>query len=145
MFEKIFDIASNAMSANRLRINTVASNIANAQTTRTEEGGPYKRRDVVLAATDMKAEGFATALDRASLQNVKVAAVVTDDSPPNQVYDPGHPDADPNTGIVEMPNINPVTEMVNLIGASNAYKAAAEVVDITKDMAATLRRLSSRF
>ncbi len=145
MFEKIFDIASNAMSANRLRINTVASNIANAHTTRTEEGGPYKRRDVVLAATDMKVDGFATALDRASLQNVKVAAVVTDDSPPNQVYDPGHPDADPNTGIVQMPNINPVTEMVNLIGASNAYKAAAEVVDITKDMAATLRRLSSRF
>ena len=145
MFGKIFDIASNAMSANRLRINTVASNIANAHTTRTPEGGPYKRRDVVLAATDMKVEGFDAHLDRASLKNVKVAAVVTDNSPPNEVYDPGHPDADPNTGMVLMPNINPVTEMVNLIGASNAYKAAAEVVDITKDMAATLRRLSSRF
>ncbi len=145
MFGKIFDIASNAMSANRLRINTVASNIANAHTTRTPEGGPYKRRDVVLVATDMKVEGFDRHLDRASLQNVKVAAVVTDDSPPNRVYDPGHPDADLKTGIVEMPNINPVTEMVNLISASHAYKAAAEVVDITKGMASTLRRLSSRF
>ncbi|MCB0322894.1 MAG: flagellar basal body rod protein FlgC [Bdellovibrionales bacterium] len=145
MFNKIFDIAAEAMSANRLRINTVASNIANAQTTRTPEGGPYKRRDVVFAATDMKVEGFDSVLDRASLKGVKVAAVIADDGEPQRVYDPGHPDADPTTGIVEMPNINAVTEMVNMLGASNAYKAAAEVVEITKDMAAALRRLSSRF
>lgn len=146
MFSKVLDIASSAMSANRQRVNTIASNIANAQTTRTEEGGPYKRRDVVFAATDMKQpEGFANVLDQASLKTVRVAGVVADYTPPRKVYDPGHPDADPSTGIVEMPNINPVTEMVNLITASSAYKAAAEVANVTKSMAQSLRRLSMRF
>ena len=144
MFDKIFNVASGAMSANRLRINTVASNIANARTTRTADGGPYKRRDVVTAAVDVSAKGFDSALDRASLQGVRVAAVVEDTKEPKQVYDPGHPDADPVTGIVQMPNINPVTEMVNLISASNAYKAAAEVANVTKEMAQALRRLSQR-
>ncbi len=145
MFDKIFNIASSAMSANRLRINTVASNIANAQTTRTEEGGPYKRKDVVMAATDMKVEGFNHALDRATLKGVAVAGVLEDQSEPQKVYDPGHPDADPNTGIVNLPNINVVTEMVNMISASNSYKAAAEIASVTKEMSQALRQLASRF
>lgn len=146
MFDKIFDIASSAMSANRLRINTISSNIANAQTTRTAEGGPYKRRDVIFAATDVKVPGeFKNALDEATVKSVRVAGVVADSSEPKKVYDPGHPDANPETGIVEMPNVNPVTEMVNLLGASSAYKAAAEVANVTKTMAQSLRRLSSRF
>ena len=145
MFDKIYDIAASAMSANRLRINTVASNLANARTTRTAEGGPYKRRDVVMVATDTHVDGFSSALDRASLKGVKVAAVLVDDSAPLQVYDPGHPDANPETGIVELPNINVVTEMVNMITASNAYKAAAEVANVTKEMGQALRRLSQRF
>ena len=145
MFDRIFDICASAMSANRLRINTVASNIANATTTRTPEGGPYKRRDVVFAASDINLPPFAEALDRAALKNVKVAAVVTDNKPAQKVYDPGHPDADPKTGMVEMPNVNPVTEMVNMLNASTAYKSAAEVVNVTKDMASSLRRLSQRF
>lgn len=144
MFDKVIDIAASAMSANRLRINTVASNIANAQTTRTPEGGPYKRRDVVFSAVDINPPGFNSALDQASLKSVKIAGVKEDDSPPSAVYDPGHPDADPKTGIVKMPNVNPVTEMVNMITASTAYKAAAEVVSVTKEMAASLRNLSSR-
>lgn len=145
MFNTIYNIASSAMSANRLRVNTIASNLANANTTRTEEGGPYRRRDVVLAATDVKGNEFSSVLDQASLKGVKVVGVQADDSEPRQVYDPGHPDANPETGIVEMPNINPVTEMVNLMGASAAYKAAAEVVSVTKEMASALRRLSQRF
>lgn len=146
MFRSIYDIAASAMSANRLRINTVASNIANAETTKTEEGGPYKRRDVVFAAQDVpRLENFASALDQATLKGVKVAAVLADDKPPRQVYDPGHPDADPKTGVVEMPNINPVSEMVNLITASAAYKAAAQVVSVTKEMGTALRQLSQRF
>jgi flagellar basal-body rod protein FlgC len=145
MFDKVFDICASAMSANRLRINTVAANIANAQTTRTPDGGPYKRRDVVFAATDVKQAGFGDVLDRAALKGVKVAAVVEDNTAPQQVYDPGHPDADPQTGVVQLPNINPVTEMVNMLNASTAYKAAAEIVNVTKDMAAALRRLSMRF
>jgi len=144
MFKTIYEIASNAMSASRLRINTIASNIANAETTRTKEGGPYRRRDVVLAATDMQTKTFDSAMDEASVKNVKVAAVMTDNTPPRMVYDPGHPDADKATGMVAMPNINPVTEMVNLIEASNAYKAAAEVASVTKEMSGALRNLAER-
>jgi flagellar basal-body rod protein FlgC len=144
MFNKIFDIAASAMSANRLRINTIASNIANAETTKTAEGGPYKRKDVVFAATDLKQDPFADALDEASLKNVRVAAVMEDQNAPQLVYNPGHPDADPTTGMVAMPNINVVTEMVNMISANGAYKAAAEIVNITKDMASAVRRLAER-
>lgn len=144
MFKTIFDIAANAMSANRLRINTIASNIANAQTTKTAEGGPYKRRDVVFAAVDVPKEPFESVLDEESLKSVKVEAVVTDNKPPMLVYDPGHPDADPKTGMVAMPNISPVTEMVNMMSASAAYKAAAEVVSVTKDMASAIRGLVNR-
>lgn len=144
MFSTIFDIAANAMSASRLRINTIASNIANAETTRTEEGGPYKRRDVVLAATDVKPENFASALDQASLKSVTPAAVLVDQEEPRKIYDPGHPDADPETGIVSMPNVNVVSEMVNMLTASAAYKAAAQVVSATKEMAQSLRELSQR-
>jgi len=144
MFKSIFDIASSAMSVNRLRINTIASNIANAQTTKTPEGGPYKRRDVVVAAVDVKPEKFEEILDQESVKSVRVAAVTTDNKPPMMVYDPGHPDADPKTGMVSMPNISPVTEMVNMLSASAAYKAAAEVVSVTKDMAAAIRGLANR-
>ncbi len=141
MFNAIFNIAASAMSANRLRINTIASNLANAETTRTPEGGPYKRRDVVLAATDIQSNEFANSLDEASLKSVRVAGVVADNREPLMVYDPSHPDADKNTGMVAMPNINPVTEMVNMLSASNAYKAAAEIVSVTKEMSQALRNL----
>jgi flagellar basal-body rod protein FlgC len=145
MFDTLFNIAASAMSANRLRINTISSNIANANTTRTEEGGPYKRRDVVFAATDVNQPGFQSALDKASLKSVKVAAVVADQNPPRLIHDPTHPDADKETGMVALPNINPVTEMVNLISASAAYKAAAQVATVTKSMGSALRELSRRF
>ena len=145
MFNSIFNIAAGALSANRLRINTIASNLANANTTKTAEGGPYKRRDVVMMATDVQQNGFASELDRATLKGVTVAGVQVDDTPPRMVYDPSHPDADPKTGMVAMPNINAVTEMTNMVGASNAYKAAAEIVNVTKEMASALRTLSQRF
>jgi flagellar basal-body rod protein FlgC len=144
MFSTIMNIAAQAMSANRLRINTIASNIANAETTRTPEGGPYKRRDVVMAATDVKSTSFDDVLDQASLKGVQVAGVVTDNNAPRMVYDPAHPDADKATGMVAMPNINPVTEMVNMMSASNAYKAAAEITGVTKDMASAVRAIADR-
>ena len=140
----IYNIAANAMSANKLRVNTIASNIANAQTTRTEEGGPYKRRDVVFSATNVEDASFRSALDKASLKNVHVSRIAVDESEPRMVYDPSHPDAN-EEGVVAMPNINTVTEMVNLVSASNAYKAAAEVANITKQMMGALQRLSQRF
>ncbi len=145
MFDSVFKIASDALSANRLRVNTIASNIANANTTRTKDGGPYKRRDVVFEAKDVDDNKFKTALDKASVKSVKVAKVLEDNSAPRMVYDPGHPDADKETGMVKMPNINPVTEMVNLMTASHSYKAAAELVSVTKTMAEALRQLSQRF
>ena len=145
MFNTIYNIAAEALSANRLRINVISSNIANAQTTRTAEGGPYKRREVVMVATDKKREDFASALDEATLKGVKVAGVVADESAPRNVYDPSHPDADPTTGMVAMPNINAVTEMTNMVSASTAYKAAAEIVSVTKEMANALRTLAQRF
>ena len=143
MFDKIFNVAAEAMSANRLRVNTIASNIANAQTTRTAEGGPYKRKDVVFVAADVKGSHFDEVLDEASLKSVKVAAVMEDKTPPRKVYDPSHPDAKED-GYVEMPNVNPVTEMVNLISASQAYKAASEIANITKTMSDALKRLATR-
>jgi flagellar basal-body rod protein FlgC len=144
MFSTIFNICANAMSANRLRINTIASNIANAETTKTPEGGPYKRRDVVFAATNVESPTFDQVLDQESLKGVKVAGIVKDDKEPLLVYDPGHPDADKTTGMVAMPNINPVTEMVNLMSASNAYKAAAEIVTVTKEMSQAIKTISDR-
>ncbi len=144
MLNKAFDIAASAMSANRLRINTVSSNIANAKTTRTEEGGPYKRRDVVFEAHDVKSSRFDSVLDQAALKTVRVADVVQDERAPELVYDPGHPDADKETGMVAYPNINVVSEMTNMLTASAAYKAAAEVVNITKEMSQTVRSLFTR-
>lgn len=144
MMKTVFDIAAGAMSVNRLRINTIASNIANAQTTRTAEGGPYKRRDVAVMATPVSDLDFTNHLDEASLKGVSASAVVTDSKPPTMVYDPGHPDANPETGMVAMPNISPVTEMVNMVTASAAYKAAASIIDTTKDMASAIRNLASR-
>jgi len=144
MFDKVFDIAASAMSANRLRINTVASNIANAKTTKTEEGGPYKRRDVTFAAIDVPANSFDSALDEASLKSVRVTGVVEDQSEPQMIYDPGHPDADEATGMVAMPNVNIVSEMTNMLTASAAYKAAAEVVNVTKEMSQSVRQLFTR-
>lgn len=140
-FGKIYDIASATMSANRMRINTVSSNIANAETTRTPEGGPYKRRDVVFAAVDMPGTEVA---ENESLKTVRVASVEQDNSTPRMVFDPSHPDADEN-GIVALPNINVVTEMVNLMTATNAYKAGAEIANATREMAQALRPLSQRF
>lgn len=141
MFDKIYDIAASAMSANKMRIDAVSSNIANARTTRTAEGGPYKRRDVVFQAHDVKSGQFSNVLDKASLKTVRVSEVIEDQSPPQMMYDPGHPDADPKTGMVSMPNINIVTEMTNMLTASSAYKAAAQIANTTQELGLAVRRL----
>lgn len=145
MFKTVMNITAGAMSASRLRINTIASNIANAQTTRSPEGGPYKRREVVLSAEDaVGPDTFSSALDQANVKGVRAASMVAPNQKPVEVYDPHHPDANPDTGIVSLPDINPVTEMSNLVMASAAYKAAAEVMSVTKDLSAALRRLAQR-
>ncbi|MDR2337371.1 MAG: flagellar basal body rod protein FlgC [Deltaproteobacteria bacterium] len=144
MFGSIYNIAAGALSANRLRINVVASNIANAETTRTEEGGPYKRREVIMTTVTPPRESFASFLEKKELKGVRVAEIHEDENPPRLVYDPAHPDADPVTGNVALPNINPVAEMTNMLTASAAYKAMAEIVGVTKDMATALKGLADK-
>jgi flagellar basal-body rod protein FlgC len=127
---QILDIAGSGMSAQRLRIQLIASNIANSETTRTKEGGPYRRRDAVFQSQDM---GFGDAMAAAG---VRVAGVQTSQEPFLTRYEPGHPDADTN-GMVKYPNVNPVEEMVNLTEASRSYEANIASVRTAKSMAAS--------
>ncbi len=121
------EIASSGMSAQRLRMNIISANIANADSVKTKEGGPYKRRDVIFEAKDY---------DKFSdiLKKVKVADIVRDDTKPKLIYDPHNPLADKD-GYVAYPNINPVVEMTNLIDAMRTYQANVSVVDSAKQMA----------
>jgi flagellar basal-body rod protein FlgC len=118
---KTMEVLASGLSAARMRVNVLASNIANAETTRTPEGGPYKRRDVVQVAHSVPGE-FQSALDKMSLKKPQVLKVVEDSSPPKMVYQPGHPDAD-KSGYVAYPNINVVTTMTDLMSASRLYQA----------------------
>ena len=134
------DISASALSAERLRMDVTAENLANAQSTRTASGGPYRRKEVVTEATD---GGFASALASARGGasgsgggpdgGVRVAAIVEDQTPNRLVYDPGHPDANAQ-GYVSMPNVNPVTEMVDLISASRSYEANVTAMQTSKQM-----------
>jgi len=129
-------IASSGMQAQRIRVNTVASNLANASTTRTEEGGPYRRLDPVFRAVPVEESFEATLegmIDEQS-NKVEVVEVSRDPSPPRKVYDPQHPDADAE-GYVLLPNINVPEEMVNMITASRSYAACANVFETIKQMA----------
>ncbi len=129
-FFDVMNVTATGLSAQRLRMETVASNLANANTTRTPEGGPYRRRDVVFEA--VPAGSFRGAL-RSAMQSVRVARVVEDVRAPQQRYEPGHPDAD-TRGFVAYPNVEPVTEMVNLLSASRSYEANVTVMEATKSL-----------
>jgi flagellar basal-body rod protein FlgC len=123
------DASGSALSAERLRMDVTAENLANAQSTRSANGsGPYKRKEVVL---EQAGSSFADSLQAA--RGVRVAGIVEDPSPPRRVYDPGHPDADAQ-GYVTMPNVNTVTEMTDLIGASRAYEANVTAMQTAKSM-----------
>ncbi len=122
-------ISSSALQAQRLRMDVIAANLANAQSTRTPEGGPYKRRDVVLEA--MPGGRFEDVLGAEAGGAVRVSRVVEDEKPPRVVFDPGHPDADAK-GYVAYPNVNPITEMVDLMAATRAYEANVAAVNATK-------------
>jgi flagellar basal-body rod protein FlgC len=123
------DASGSALSAERLRMDVTAENLANAQSTRAANGtGPYKRKEVVL---EQAGSSFADSLQAA--RGVRVAGIVEDSTPPRRVYDPGHPDADAQ-GYVTMPNVNTVTEMTDLIGASRAYEANVTAMQTAKSM-----------
>lgn len=132
-FFQILAVNASAMVAQRWRLNVISSNLANAETTRTAQGGPYRRKDVIFVPTQ---EPFAEILGLETgnaLVGVKVGGIVEDPRPLRVVYNPGHPDADPS-GYVLLPNVNPLEEMVNLIAAARSYEANLEVFNATKAM-----------
>lgn len=129
-------VSASGLDAQTKRMNTISSNIANAETTRTEEGGPYRRKDPIFAAqTDREhfAEVLDTALDE-NVQGVQVTEIQQDQKAPRMVYNPSHPDADAN-GYVAMPNVNPVEEMANMISAQRSYEANVTALGAAKSMA----------
>lgn len=130
------EIASSGLNAQRVRLNALASNLANAQTTRTAEGGPYKRMDPVFEAVPVSTR-FKDLVNTPGAQKaymVNVPEIRRDEAPPRMMYDPQHPDAD-EQGFVALPNINAVEEMVNLITASRAYESGVTVLKTVKTMA----------
>jgi flagellar basal-body rod protein FlgC len=135
----VMTISGTALLAERERAEVTASNLANAETTRTPEGGPYQRQNVMFAARRPFGMPFgqqlATMVDF-SARGVDVTGVVADQTPPIRRFEPGHPDADAD-GYVSMPAINPIEEQVNLMGAARAYQANVSAVMATKNMIAS--------
>jgi flagellar basal-body rod protein FlgC len=129
--ESAIAASASALAAERARIETAASNLANAESTRGPNGEPYRRRDVVLAADP--AHRFDAALNRAGVTGVRVAAVLEDQSPHRRRYEPSHPDADPE-GYVALPNVDPAEEMVDLLGAARAYQANLTAITLIRDL-----------
>jgi flagellar basal-body rod protein FlgC len=129
------DSAASGLTAERLRMDVISNNIANVNTTRTAEGGPYRRQVVVFEPRS--GNSFADALSSQMGQGsgVRVSGITKDQSPLRMVYEPNHPDANPN-GYVAMPNVNVVTEMVDMITATRSYEANVTVINSAKSMAA---------
>jgi flagellar basal-body rod protein FlgC len=135
-FIDTLNASASGLSAQRLRMNLISSNLAHVNTTRTAEGGPYRRKDAVFSAVS-QASGFAQTL-RESMENgikeVQVTEIREDYRPPLLKYDPQHPDAD-SKGYVALPNINVLEEMVNMLSASRSYEANVTAIKTTKDLA----------
>ena len=132
------DVSSSGLTAQRLRMDTISENIANVNTTRTSAGGPYRRKVAVFESIE-KADPFSGILQQALGQKetgngVRVVKIAEDNSPFKLVYDPNHPDANAE-GYVSMPNVNIVTEMVNMISATRSYEANVTAVKASKDIA----------
>ena len=154
MFLSSFDISGYGLSAQRVRVNTISSNIANANTTRTDEGGPYRRREVVFRAFDFNKvlneklgknnqqlkyedplrEGDLGKEPKPAIMSVYIQKIARDDREPLMKYDPSHPDAN-SEGYVAYPNVNPVVEMADLIEATRAYQANVAAFQSAKNMA----------
>jgi len=134
---RVLEISGSALLAERIRAEITAANMANAETTRSDSGGPYQRMHVVFGARPVGLSGF-NGIMLASLadlhaEDVRVVGLVQDAASPVRRYEPGHPDAD-KEGYVSYPAINPAEEMVNLMGAARAYEMNASAVTSTKNM-----------
>lgn len=136
-FLKAMNASSSGLAAQRFRMNIISANIANAETTRTPEGGPYRRRDVIFGALPAQRtfeEELRSPPKPDDPLHVKVLGVAVDERPPILKYDPSHPDSN-EQGYVAMPNINPMEEMTNLMLASRSYEANIAAFNATKAMA----------
>ena len=137
-FFKAMDISSSGLAAQRVRMNVLSANLANAQSTRGDDGGPYRRRDVVFSAVPTGTQ-FEDYLNETSghgteLRKVEVVGIHKDMNAPRHVYDPGNPDADAS-GFVDLPNVQVMSEMVNMIAATRAFEANATALNDAKQMA----------
>jgi flagellar basal-body rod protein FlgC len=143
---KMFAISGAGMSAQRSRMSVITGNLANTETTRTPEGGPYRRRDVIFQAvpltgdfSDLLTENL---LDRPEgLLSVEVVGIRQSSRPPRQIFDPNHPDANPN-GYVSLPDINVIEEMVDLLSAVRSYEANLTAYNATKSLVRRLLDIS---
>jgi flagellar basal-body rod protein FlgC len=126
-------IGSSGMQAQRTRAEMLVENLANAETTRTPEGGPYRRKDAVFETSDVSSPFASIFSTQVQGTGVAVSEIVTDASDPEKRYMPGHPDADPD-GYVAFPNVKPAEDMVDLMGAARSYEANVAAIGAVKDM-----------
>ncbi len=131
-------VSGSALSAERLRVDLASANLANANSTRSVEGGPYRRRDPVFQAVPLDTP-FASELDRA-VRAVAVPTVRLDPRPPREIFNPSHPDAD-ESGIVKLPNISIIEELVNLRNAQRSFEANLTAVGASREMAQRALRI----
>jgi flagellar basal-body rod protein FlgC len=127
-------VGASGMAAQRLRAETLVENLANAETTRTPDGGPYRRKDVVFESAEVESP-FSSVFEEQvrAAGGVGVSEIVTDTRDPERRYLPGHPDADQD-GYVAFPRVNPAEDMVDLMGASRSYQANVAAIAAVKDM-----------
>ena len=130
----LMNISGAALTAERTRADTITANLANARATRTPDGGPYRRQVPVFEAVTASEDPFGDILADKFSKPV-VSEIVEDDRPGTFVHDPGHPDADPDTGMVELPNVSVLEEMVDLMSSTRSYEANVTAISATKSMA----------
>ena len=134
-FMTSIDIGASALKAERTHLNVISMNLANAKTTRTVDGGPYRRKEAIFKETEVDtpfSKAMNSALDQ-EVKGVRVESIQNDRRPLKQVYEPGHPDAD-EEGYVSYPDINVVEEMTNMLSAMRAYEANVSTITTSKAM-----------
>ncbi len=129
-----FDVSASALKANKIRLDTISSNLANVETTSTPEGGPYKKKSVYFESTPLSFNDHLQQNLQKDIQGVKVKEILEDKNPPKLVYNPSHPDAKED-GYVAMPNVNVIEEMVDMMNATRSYEANTTVIKSAKRMA----------
>ncbi len=141
--EKAFAISASGLDAHKRRLEVISSNLANVESTRTPEGGPYRRKDVIFETTPVRSAIDEPTSFTSIYQGVRVSKIITDKQPFKVVFQPEHPDADID-GYVKYPNVNSITEMVNMLAALRSYDANVTALDASKSMALKALEIGSR-